>query len=486
MEPPGLGALSAAEPAGEVVHERGRRVLHRRKIDVARRLAASALNLEPRKPQFTAWSIVGDGSIGSARAQQGIFAAPASYPDTGRGTLTLYRPRSNFAPFRLKGDAAVWSKWFWKIENSEGARSLIKTTSTIFLVLSAIQAAISIFLMIGAGQVAHSPASGDGPFDLLLTSILFAFFAFVLWQWNSRFAAVTLLILSVLVIIASISNQLGSTQGGPKIFLAIIAVWAGLRATEATFKLRGRFAHAGDPSCQSGSAPLPNRGRTSKAGAQLNSQGLDAERWNALLKYDPDIANAADQLRPFGDRWVDVFARDYLVLNDKQYLTQIIRKIIADAKHEESKFTKAETETHFEGNSLNAGFPNSSGGNGQANSFDREKQTGGVLFQFEPLKATGGQNYIARHWHGELSLPVSFWVNGLFANILASIVVIALSRGFDFKEAFDPGVALLTVALIWIITFGIALWQLVGNWRSATRYQQTKTFWGALRSLSSS
>src|ERR1700721_3149749 len=45
--PSSLGALPAPEPAGEVVHECGRRVLHGRKVDVARRLAAGALDLKP-------------------------------------------------------------------------------------------------------------------------------------------------------------------------------------------------------------------------------------------------------------------------------------------------------------------------------------------------------------------------------------------------------------------------------------------------------
>jgi hypothetical protein len=43
----GLGTFPAAQPAGEVVDEGGRRMLHRGEIDVARRLAAGALDLQP-------------------------------------------------------------------------------------------------------------------------------------------------------------------------------------------------------------------------------------------------------------------------------------------------------------------------------------------------------------------------------------------------------------------------------------------------------
>ena len=41
-----LGPLAAAQPAGEVVHKGGRRVLHCRQIDVARRFATRALDLQ--------------------------------------------------------------------------------------------------------------------------------------------------------------------------------------------------------------------------------------------------------------------------------------------------------------------------------------------------------------------------------------------------------------------------------------------------------
>ena len=39
--------IAAAQPAGEIVHEGGRRVLHRSEVDVARRLAARAPDLQP-------------------------------------------------------------------------------------------------------------------------------------------------------------------------------------------------------------------------------------------------------------------------------------------------------------------------------------------------------------------------------------------------------------------------------------------------------
>ncbi len=75
-------------------------------------------------------------------------------------------------------------------------------------------------------------------------------------------------------------------------------------------------------------------------------------------------------------------------------------------------------------------------------------------------------NYLSRHWRGELSLPVAFWVNylGLSAvfcvtgNILAS------------NEAGD-GVGI-PFMMIWL---PIIIWQCVGTWRSAGN---RGSFWG--------
>lgn len=60
----------------------------------------------------------------------------------------------------------------------------------------------------------------------------------------------------------------------------------------------------------------------------------DVAKWNALVKYDPEIGQVAEKLRPLGSKWVDTFAADYLALNDKIYLPEIVQKIIQDARAE--------------------------------------------------------------------------------------------------------------------------------------------------------
>lgn len=67
----------------------------------------------------------------------------------------------------------------------------------------------------------------------------------------------------------------------------------------------------------------------------------DQSKWNALLKYDNDIASIADKIRPFGQKWLDEFASSYLALNDKQYLPEIEHKITAAATREKEEKEQA-------------------------------------------------------------------------------------------------------------------------------------------------
>ena len=91
------------------------------------------------------------------------------------------------------------------------------------------------------------------------------------------------------------------------------------------------------------------------------------------------------------------------------------------------------------------------------------------------------RNYFARHWRGELSLPVSYWINGILAGVAAVAVVAAINTSVDFKDDFQPGLALGAEVMIWAATSLIAIWRLVGVWRSATNYQRAlKIFWGTV------
>jgi hypothetical protein len=80
----------------------------------------------------------------------------------------------------------------------------------------------------------------------------------------------------------------------------------------------------------------PGRESTSESRITIDRTGEDFDRteWQALLKYDRELAKIATKLRGLGDKWVDELARSYLASNDKSDLPNIITQILADVRRE--------------------------------------------------------------------------------------------------------------------------------------------------------
>jgi hypothetical protein len=96
-----------------------------------------------------------------------------------------------------------------------------------------------------------------------------------------------------------------------------------------------------------------------------------------------------------------------------------------------------------------------------------------------PLPPQGRQNYFARHWRGELSLPVSYWVNGILGGLIGGFVFIAVGAVTHRQGEVEPLVWLISLCAIWLFFVVSAIWQAVGIWRSATHYRQSgRRFWG--------
>jgi len=91
-------------------------------------------------------------------------------------------------------------------------------------------------------------------------------------------------------------------------------------------------------------------------------------------------------------------------------------------------------------------------------------------------------NYIARHWRGELSLPLAFWVNFVGLNLVFLALrpvlqqeLVALS--LDDDPRWMARFALMNVVFVYAVIYP---WQLVGVWRSALRYRlrRSRPGWG--------
>lgn len=98
-------------------------------------------------------------------------------------------------------------------------------------------------------------------------------------------------------------------------------------------------------------------------------------------------------------------------------------------------------------------------------------------------------NFVARHWRGELSLPVAYWAVAFVGSLVALTAFVIIDSLFLLRSQYDPYAALYAVALAWIVSLAVSLWQLVGVWRSAGRYQAARRaegrrgFWGAAARL---
>jgi len=56
-------------------------------------------------------------------------------------------------------------------------------------------------------------------------------------------------------------------------------------------------------------------------------------RWEALVRYDDEIREAATKLMPFGSIWVDKLGEAFLALNeDRKYLPNIVVRLTEEAE----------------------------------------------------------------------------------------------------------------------------------------------------------
>ena len=97
------------------------------------------------------------------------------------------------------------------------------------------------------------------------------------------------------------------------------------------------------------------------------------------------------------------------------------------------------------------------------------------------------RSYIGRHWHGQLSLPISYWLNGFLLTSLLAILLSILIESI-FVDGFvvkSPKVFSISVIAFWTLIGLVTVWQLVGIWRSANNYNvhEKPKVWGYLAKL---
>jgi hypothetical protein len=79
-----------------------------------------------------------------------------------------------------------------------------------------------------------------------------------------------------------------------------------------------------------------------------DNKSYPTDKWGALVKYDAEISEAAEQLRPYGEAWINKLGHAYFALEeDRSYLPNIVRRLLDEAKDEEErKRVKVELEAN--------------------------------------------------------------------------------------------------------------------------------------------
>ena len=99
---------------------------------------------------------------------------------------------------------------------------------------------------------------------------------------------------------------------------------------------------------------------------------------------------------------------------------------------------------------------------------------------------TKNAGYLAQHWSGQLSLPISYWFNGFLGYLIATFAVTAIGASSLLTTDFSPSISLLSMVGVWGTTFVVLSWQVVGTWRAATRYKSSngKSLWSIAAKVS--
>jgi hypothetical protein len=87
-------------------------------------------------------------------------------------------------------------------------------------------------------------------------------------------------------------------------------------------------------------------------------------------------------------------------------------------------------------------------------------------------KPSASGNYFARHWRGELSLGISYWVNGLISGVVVGVAGVAITA----VVSVDPWIKMF-VAEMAFMTVLIYVWSSVGIVRSALH---ARSVWGKI------
>lgn len=92
------------------------------------------------------------------------------------------------------------------------------------------------------------------------------------------------------------------------------------------------------------------------------------------------------------------------------------------------------------------------------------------------------KNYLIQHWRGELTLAVSYWLNGILATGFVAVTAGVVSA---VQETVNLKVTAALLIFIYCLGIAVSLWQIVGTWRSASNHvgRGGKPVWALLAKI---
>jgi hypothetical protein len=92
------------------------------------------------------------------------------------------------------------------------------------------------------------------------------------------------------------------------------------------------------------------------------------------------------------------------------------------------------------------------------------------------------RSYITRHWRGNLSLAVSYWVSGVLGTLAILLGFLLLGSWLKIEPDGSPLIPAVTISAGWLFQAAVDVWWRIGVWRAAGNHsaRRGRRFWAGV------
>lgn len=84
------------------------------------------------------------------------------------------------------------------------------------------------------------------------------------------------------------------------------------------------------------------------------------------------------------------------------------------------------------------------------------------------VRSRRSRNFFLRYWRGEISLLSGFWIIVPAVAVFSALFVFALGKLIEISGSYSPHIIFDAIVFSWTVLIALAIWKIVGLWRSAT------------------